>query len=574
MTTTPLGARQGPAGEAAVTSREGFDLDDLRSIVEVEVALPDYPLADAVADRALVYRTEELRGGLRDLDQAAAVRNELTRALHDGPGVIVITGAIEPAVVDRATEVFEQLIADEREAGTGGGDHYAEPGANDRLWNALEKLAVADPEVFVEYHGSDMIDLASLAWLGPGYQITAQVNAINPGGAAQMPHRDYHVGFMTDDVAERYPIHAHRLSSLLTLQGGIAHCYMPPETGATMLLPHSHKYELGYLAWRRPEFIEYFAQHRVQLPLRPGDAVFFSPAMFHAAGHNRTADVHRMANLLQISSAVGRATEAVDRARMVHAVYPRLRARLASGLDRAAAANVVACCAEGYAFPTNLDRDQPVDGLAPPSQADLMNQGLDEDWTPERLRLELYLHGERHRSSVGEDPPLFGADEDGGPAIAESAPREPALVGGSLGQAARLTVDELLAQARSGLRRFAPGELATEMESATAPGPDGPLVIIDIRDRDDRERTGMIPGSVSIPLIVLEWRCHPTASYSHPAVESFDQPLVMVCNEGYTSSLAAASLRRLGFSDVSDLEGGIEAWSEAGLPVTTPPSPA
>ena len=273
MTTTPLGAHQAAAGQAAVTSREGFDLDELRSVVEVEVALDEYPLAAAVVDRALVYRTEELREGLRDLDQAAAVRNELTRALHDGPGVIVITGAIEPAVVDQATEVFEQIIADEREAGTGGGDHYAKPGANDRLWNALEKLAVADPETFVAYHGSDMIDLASLAWLGPGYQITAQVNAINPGGAAQMPHRDYHMGFMTDDVAERYPVHAHRLSPLLTLQGGIAHCHMPPETGATMLLPHSHKYELGYLAWRRPELIEYFAEHHVQIELDTGDLV-------------------------------------------------------------------------------------------------------------------------------------------------------------------------------------------------------------------------------------------------------------------------------------------------------------
>ena len=68
---------------------------------------------------------------------------------------------------------------------------------------------------------------------------------------------------------------------------------------------------------------------------------------------------------------------------MVNAVYPTLRSRVASGgLDRAAAANVVAACAEGYAFPTNLDRDQPVDGLAPPSQADLMNRR----WTGTGLR--------------------------------------------------------------------------------------------------------------------------------------------------------------------------------------------
>ncbi len=398
MTTTPLDPSRAIAGEAAVTSRHGFDLEELRSIVEVDVALEDYPLADAEVDRALVYRTEKLQGHLRDLDHAAAVRNELTRALNDGPGVIVITGAIESAVVDRATEVFERIIAEERESGTGGGDHYAKPGANDRLWNALEKLAVADPETFVDYHACDMIDLASLAWLGPGYQVTAQVNAINPGGAAQMPHRDYHVGFMTDEVAERYPIHAHRLSPILTLQGGVAHCHMPPETGATMLLPHSHKYELGYLAWRRPELIEYFAENHVKVELDKGDLVFFSPAVFHAGGHNQTNDVRRMANLLQISSAMGRATEAVDRERIVNAIYPVLLRRKEEGLDPALIACAVAASAEGYAFPTNLDRDVPIGGLTPPSQQDLVFEALANKTTPDELAAQLVAH--RHRRAT------------------------------------------------------------------------------------------------------------------------------------------------------------------------------
>ncbi|WP_419924326.1 phytanoyl-CoA dioxygenase family protein [Candidatus Poriferisocius sp.] len=398
MTATPLYPSRVTAGDAVVTSREGFALDKLRAVVEVEVSLDEYPIAEAVVDRALVYRTEELRGHLGDLGEAAAVRRELTRALHDGPGVIVITGAIEPSVVDRATEVFEQIIAEEREAGTGGGDHYAKPGANDRLWNALEKLAVADPDTFVDYHACDMIDLASLAWLGPGYQITAQVNAINPGGSAQMPHRDYHVGFMTDEVAERYPIHTHRLSPLLTLQGGVAHCHMPPETGATMLLPHSHKYELGYLAWRRPELIEYFAEHRVQIELDKGDLVFFSPAVLHAGGHNRTNDVRRMANLLQISSAMGRATEAVDRERITNAVYPALLRRQEEGLDPALVACAVAASAEGYAFPTNLDRDVPIGGLTPPSQQDLVFEALANKTPPDELAAQLAAH--RHRRAT------------------------------------------------------------------------------------------------------------------------------------------------------------------------------
>jgi ectoine hydroxylase-related dioxygenase (phytanoyl-CoA dioxygenase family) len=94
------------------------------------------------------------------------------------------------------------------------------------------------------------------------------------------------------------------------MQGAVAHSDMPVETGPTMYLPHSQKYLPGYLAWRRPEFLEYFEANYVQLPLRLGDAVFFNPALFHAAGTNRTTDVRRMANLLQVSSAFGRATAA------------------------------------------------------------------------------------------------------------------------------------------------------------------------------------------------------------------------------------------------------------------------
>ena len=541
--------------DAVFPSRHECDLEAFATLVEQPTDPADYPLAARITQGVPAYDARALaHGPTADAEHRAALRDELSRALVDGPGIVLLESAVPAAAVDRASEVFWDLIAAQHAQGGPAGDHFAKPGANDRVWNALEKLATSNPDAFIDYHRSDAVAVACEAWLGPRYQLTEQVNVVNPGGEAQHPHRDYHMGFLTDDEAERFPLHAHLLSPLLTLQGAIAHCDMGTETGPTMYLPHSHKYELGYLAWRRPEFIEYFAQHRVQLPLRAGDAVFFSPAMFHAAGHNRTVDVHRMANLLQISSAFGRATEAVDRARMVNAVYPWLRSRLATGLDRGAAANVVSACAEGYAFPTNLDRDQPVDGLAPPSQADLMNRALDEDWTPERLRLELDLHRERHVSAVDGDEPA--ADQ----ACAGTDP---------------ITVEELLVQAREGLDRLSPQGLAAALGSSSGPGSEVSPLVVDIRDRDDRERTGMIPGSVSIPRIVLEWRCHPTASYSHPAVESFDQPVVTVCNEGYTSSLAAASLRRLGFANVTDLEGGIEGWAAAGLPVTegSPHSP-
>ncbi|MGB1387190.1 MAG: phytanoyl-CoA dioxygenase family protein, partial [Ilumatobacteraceae bacterium] len=231
------------------------------------------------------------------------------------------------------------------------------------------------------YYSNDCIGIAAAAWLGPNYQISSQINVVNPGGTAQSPHRDYHLGFMTDDEAEQFPPHTHLLSPMLTLQGAVAHCDMPVETGPTMYLPHSQKYPLGYLAWRRPEFIEYFEEHRTQLPLLKGDAVFFNPALFHAAGSNVSSDVKRMANLLQISSCMGRAMETMDRIEMSKAVFPALRDRVEAGLEGNALRCVATALADGYAFPTNLDNDPPIGGLTPPSHLDILLDSLNEGVT-------------------------------------------------------------------------------------------------------------------------------------------------------------------------------------------------
>jgi ectoine hydroxylase-related dioxygenase (phytanoyl-CoA dioxygenase family) len=334
------------------------------------------------------------------VDGRRAVHSELAVAFSSGPGIAVFARAFaDTSVVDRVSDEFVGMIADQHAAGSAAGDHFAKPGANDRVWNALEKLALRQPTAFVDYYASDILALASSAWLGPGYQVTSQVNVVNPGGAAQEPHCDYHLGFQSNDVAEQFPAHAHRLSPALTLQGAVAQCDMPIESGPTYYLPHSQKYAYGYLAWRRNEFRDYFAVHRVQLPLSKGDAVFFNPALFHAAGQNRSADIRRMANLLQISSAFGRAMESIDREAMSNAVFPALRERAAGGADERSLRNAIAACAEGYAFPTNLDRDQPIAGLAPETQADVLWQAVHESWDPARLAEVLRAHSVRRQTS-------------------------------------------------------------------------------------------------------------------------------------------------------------------------------
>lgn len=375
--------------------QSGRTAKDLAAVVEQPADIADYPMAMGMESQVLLYDAQRWSGCAGETRDA--LRAELAQVLSDGPGAFVLKGAYaDTAVIDEATAIFESIIAEERAAGGDAGDHFGKPGANARVWNAQQKLALRSPEVFAGYFANDAVAVASEAWLGPGYQVTSQVNLVYPGGEAQEPHRDYHLGFMSDEQAEAYPMHVHAMSPLLTLQGAIAHCDMPVDSGTTMLLPHSQKFAHGYLAYGRPDVKEYFAQHMVQLPLAKGDVLFFSPALIHGAGTNRTADVHRMANLLQVSSAFGRALEALDRLAMCEAVYPVLLS-LVDEWPAWALDNVIAACAEGYPFPTSLDNDQPVGGMAPDSQAATVRRALSQRMPEVDLIAELTAAALRQR---------------------------------------------------------------------------------------------------------------------------------------------------------------------------------
>ena len=366
-------------------TEDACDLEAFKPFVERTANRADYPYAADLASNVPLYDAEAVRKAAASPDACREIMGEWVEALTDGPGIVAFRKAFpDAAPIEASNAHYWAIIVEEKKGHGGGGDHFAKPGANDRIWNALEKLCLRDPAVFAAYYGNDIVALISEAWLGPAYQVTSQLNVVNPGGAAQIAHRDYHLGFQSAREIERYPVHVHRLSPMLTLQGAVAHCDMPVETGPTLYLPFSQAYLPGYLATGRPEFRAYFDEHRVQLPLSKGDAVFFNPALFHAAGSNRSKDVRRIANLLQISSAYGRAMESVDRLKMSLALYPALRSLVAGNtLTAAQADNAIAACAEGYAFPTNLDRDPPIGGMAPQSQQALMRQALKGDWPAE-----------------------------------------------------------------------------------------------------------------------------------------------------------------------------------------------
>jgi rhodanese-related sulfurtransferase len=129
----------------------------------------------------------------------------------------------------------------------------------------------------------------------------------------------------------------------------------------------------------------------------------------------------------------------------------------------------------------------------------------------------------------------------------------------------RTTVHDLLWRARSSISRVTARHLFDEL-SLRRPPP----IVVDTRTHTDRCRSGVIAGSIHVPRTVLEWHLDAANGYRHPAVTRLDDPLVLVCNGGYSSSLAGASLVDIGFTDVRDLIGGMRAWLLAGLPVAEP----
>jgi len=362
-------------------TRDDCRISEFAALCEQTLSPDQVPQADDIRSNIPIYDMARLGGALDAPDGRRALMAEWADVLMNSAGVLVLKNSFpDLAVLDETTAAYEAIIADERAASGDKADHFAAAGNNDRVWNALQKLCLKDPDLFVRYHANPTIDAVSEAWLGRGYQMTSQVNLVRPGGQAQQAHRDYHLGFMTEDQAANLPAHVHTLSPIMTLQGAVAHCDMPVESGPTRLLPFSQSYGPGYLAYRLEDFVAYFEDHFVQLPLSKGDLVFFSPALFHAAGDNRTADISRFANLLQVSSSMGRAMEAVDRDAMTRAAFPALSRHTLTPVERAA---VIDAIAEGYAFPTNLDTDPPLGGLAPKTQAVLLAEALNQGQSTE-----------------------------------------------------------------------------------------------------------------------------------------------------------------------------------------------
>jgi rhodanese-related sulfurtransferase len=132
--------------------------------------------------------------------------------------------------------------------------------------------------------------------------------------------------------------------------------------------------------------------------------------------------------------------------------------------------------------------------------------------------------------------------------------------------AARKTIDELLEEARAGLVRVEPHEALDALG--------GGAVLIDIRSESQRAADGVVPDAIWLARNVLEWRCDPSCEAHDERVGGIERHVIVMCDAGYQSSLAAATLQQLGFAAATDLVGGFQAWRDAGLPVAPASAPA
>lgn len=123
----------------------------------------------------------------------------------------------------------------------------------------------------------------------------------------------------------------------------------------------------------------------------------------------------------------------------------------------------------------------------------------------------------------------------------------------------RQSIEQLLAEARARLRRLEPATALTAQSEGA--------ILIDLRCADQRRESGIIPGSVHVPLSVLFWRLDQTSGYDDPRLSDPTREVVLLCADGYSSSLAAATLQDLGFDRATDVIGGFTAWAGAGLPL-------
>ena len=358
-------------------------LKDLDRICKQPFDHGQFPLATDVQSKIPIYDLQALAGS----SSPETMQDEWYHVLLDGPGLLVIKHFEgDTNLIRSVNDSLDKIVASETNDKVMHSHFLTAKGNDTWIWNSFQKHAIRDPSSFVKYYSNPWLALICQAWLGPSYQLTAQHNILRTGGKPQTAHRDYHLGFQTPEIRARFPRSMHIASQLLTLQGAVAHSNITLQSGPTRFLPCSQLFEDGFLAYQWPEFQDYFDEHFVHLPLGVGDAMFFNPALFHAAGCNEGTTDRRLA-LFQVSSAFGRTMDSVNTMAIIDACWNEMR-RLyeKEGSDSPRMRAITTAVAEGNPFPANLDKRHPAPGgMAPQSEVDIVEQALAEGWDREKL---------------------------------------------------------------------------------------------------------------------------------------------------------------------------------------------
>ncbi|KAK6439161.1 hypothetical protein LTR95_004633 [Oleoguttula sp. CCFEE 5521] len=385
--------------EAKKVSKARYNPEDtpsllaFKALVVQETLSSTYPLASTIERNIPIYDARSL--DLHDAKVVEAFQDEVFHILYHGPGVLAMKNFVHDlSIIDAANAAFTAIINREAEAKLSDPAYFGttkyDKTPNAWISNSFSKLCLQDPETFMNYFSNALFPVICSAYLGPQYKITAQVNAVRPGGKPQHLHRDYHLGFPSREDVAKFPKQMHELSRLLTMQGAVAHADMPAESGPTRFLPYSQGFGEGYMATGREEFKQYFAENYVSLPLQKGDALFFSPGLFHGAGENVSQDVDRMAHLFQVSCAMGKTMESIDSHPLIEATYDLLTDMQGKDGRELQVDAFVQSVAEGYPFPSNPDKRKPVPGSkGPESEQQLLKRAISGKWEKARLMEEL-----------------------------------------------------------------------------------------------------------------------------------------------------------------------------------------
>ena len=223
------------------------------------------------------------------------------------------------------------------------------PNSNKRLYGSLNKLAEENPDDFVEYYSNEWLHKGSQAWLGPIYQIISEVNVVVSNEGSQMGHRDYPLGFYSKVLMDSVPSKFAISSQFFSLQAVVIHHDTPIEMGPTRFLFGSQKEQDGYTAFRDKDFQERFKKESIQIPLKKGDLLFYSPATFHGAGAN-ISGVRRLVNLFQISCAFLKPLAHLNFVELINHVYPALL----KITDSEKVERVCRVITDSWPFPTNF----------------------------------------------------------------------------------------------------------------------------------------------------------------------------------------------------------------------------